>query len=104
MTWARTSFTATLCAWFPVSSVVAISLLLHGDRPRAALDLADAAALAVLVVHDRPALHVQRDRDVRAELPADVAPRAFLEVDHGPEGPPRPRELDGAPRGHAELH
>src|SRR3990170_3342818 len=87
-TWTRASFAARDCAWLPVSMRCIASLLLHRDRPRPALDLADPAALAVIVVDHRPPLAVDRDRHVRAELPAHVALRAPRPVDDRPERAP----------------
>src|SRR3990172_8744604 len=74
-----------------------LSLLRHLDGLRPAFLRADAAALAVVETDDRPPRGIDRDRDVRAELPADVALRARLEPDHGPERPPA-RRLDHVAR------
>src|SRR3989304_3504807 len=93
----RASFAARLCAWFPVI-IVSMSLRLHADRAQVALGLADPAALAVLVVDRRPPVSVQDDRHIRADLPAQLAPRALRELDDRAECAPGPCELHGTRR------
>src|SRR3989304_9684618 len=73
------------------------SLLHHVDRPRLAFLRTDAAALAVVEPHDGPSRLVDPDCHVRTELPAHVALRARLEMDHGEERPPA-RGLDHVAR------
>src|SRR3989304_1315912 len=63
------------------------SLLDHLDRAGLALLRANPASLAVVQVDVGPSRLVDPDRDVGAELPADVALRARLEVGAGAAPP-----------------
>src|SRR3990172_8582272 len=80
------------------------SLLDHLDRAGLALLRANPASLAVVQVDVGPSRLVDPDCDVGAKLPADVALRARLEVDDGPErAPARGPDHVGRDRGHGLL-
>src|SRR3989304_463138 len=80
------------------------ALLHHLDREGPALLRADGAALAVVEAHDGPSLFVDLDGHVGTELPADVALRARIELDHGTERTPaRRRDHVARHAGHGDL-